>query len=219
MKKYILTGAITLLPLALTIMIINWLLNLLTSPFVGIVEWVLLSYEEALGLSLKHHDVLVLFISRIIVIIFLFVFLFILGFISHKFFVKPLMKGTGGILNKIPFVRGIYRMSKEVTKSFFTQGEKAFKKTVLVPFPNENTKALAFLTGDVPPSIKKYLSDVDYSIFVPTAPHPLSGFVLLSSEKQIKETDISIEDAFKFLLSCGAVHPGERPSQEKTHEP
>lgn len=215
MKKYILAGVITLLPLAITLMIINWLFNLLTSPFVGMIEWIFRRYEEALHLPLKHHDMLVLFISRVIVIILLFFILLVLGFISHKFFVKPLVKGHGGIWNRIPFVRGIYRISKEVTKSFFAQGEKAFKKTVLIPFPNTDTRALAFLTGDVPPSIKKHLGNLDYSVFVPTSPHPLSGFVLLIPEKQMKETDITIEDAFKFLLSCGAVHPGEQLQEPK----
>jgi len=56
----------------------------------------------------------------------------------------------------------------------------------------------------------------DLAVFVPTAPHPMSGFVLLTPQKIVIPVDVSVEDAFKFLISCGVIHPGESiPSKDK----
>ena len=53
------------------------------------------------------------------------------------------------------------------------------------------------------------------SVFVPTAPHPISGFLVMYSEHEVKALDIETEDLFKFLLSCGVVKPGEKKNDKK----
>jgi uncharacterized membrane protein len=92
----------------------------------------------------------------------------------------------------------------------FAEGTKTFQKAVLIPFPSFESYSLGFLTGDAPAICKKAVPGIDQSVFIPTAPHPLSGYMLFSPKKNIIELDVSIEDAFKFLLSCGSVHPGEK---------
>jgi Uncharacterized conserved protein len=202
MKKYLLTGFVTLLPLTITVMIILWLFDALTTPFVGLVENLLLGYEEALGFSFKHHEILVVFLSRVIVLIVLFLLILLLGFFGHKYFINGFFRVMSRFVMKIPFLKTIYRMTKEVTDAVFAQDEKTFKRTVLIPFPNEKTHTLGLVTSDVPAPIKKVI-DADLTIWVPTAPQPISGFLLMTTKDNVHETGISTEDAFKFLLSCG----------------
>src|SRR5579885_3215196 len=71
MKKYLLTGFITLLPITLTIIIIVWLFDFFTTPFVGIMEKLLLS--EGGSSTLLKNPTFVVFLSRVLVLIFLFV--------------------------------------------------------------------------------------------------------------------------------------------------
>ena len=87
---------------------------------------------------------------------------------------------------------------------------------MLIPFPNDETYAVGFVTGDTPEVLKEgSLPLTDFAIFVPTAPHPMSGYVLLAPKKIVRHVDVSVEDAFKFLISCGVIHPGEAvPSSE-----
>ncbi|HSW87462.1 MAG TPA: DUF502 domain-containing protein [Rhabdochlamydiaceae bacterium] len=214
MKKYLFTGLLTFLPLALTIVIVVYLFDLLTTPFVGLINDLIVNYEKSHNIHVEHYPKLILFISRVIVLILLFFIIFLLGFFGRKFFFKTLLKLTNKLLSRIPIVKSIYRISVDVTKAFFSPGEKTFKKTVLIPFPNENTHALGFITSEVPPEMKKAMSELDISIFVPTSPHPMSGFMLMSPRKYALDLDISIQDSFKFLVSCGVIHPGQFEKKE-----
>jgi uncharacterized membrane protein len=215
MKKYLLTGLLTFLPLALTTVIVVYLFDLLTAPFVGLINDMVLNYEKNHGLNIEHYPKLVLFFSRVIVLILLMFIIFLLGFFGRKFFFNTLLKLTNKLLSRIPIVKSIYRISVDVTKAFFSPGEKTFKKTVLIPFPNEKTHALGFITSEVPPEMKKVMADLDLSIFVPTSPHPMSGFMLMTPRKHVLDIDMSIQDSFKFLVSCGVIHPGQFTKEEK----
>lgn len=203
MKKYLFTGFITLLPLALTLLIINYVFNVLTEPFVGIVESIFLTYKEKFGFI--KHQTLILLVSRLIALIFLFLLILFLGVLGQKLFARLSDK----LFLHIPIFKSIYRVVQDVTNAVFSQKEKTFKCTVLIPFPFPETHAIGFVTGSVPPKIKKVLSDLDVAVFVPTSPHPISGFILLTPKKQALDVDITVEEGFKFLLSCGAFHPGE----------
>lgn len=211
MKKYFFTGFIALLPIALTAMIVLWLFNLFTEPLVGLAESIILKYE----VSLKTHKSLILLLSRVFAFILLSSFIFILGFCGQKFFSVFLLKLVDQILSRIPIVRAIYRISLDVTKALFSTNEKTFKETVLVSFPHQDTLAVGFVMGESPPSLQKEgYPKTDLAIFVPTAPHPMSGFVLLAPRQVTLPIDVSVEDAFKFLISCGVIPPPPNPNPE-----
>ncbi len=215
MKKYFFTGFVALLPLALTFMIASWLFNLFAAPLAGLMETLIHAYEKNLGLSLEHHDNLVLFLSRVFAFILLLLLIFFLGFCGQKFLLKVFLKLPERLFSRIPLVRTIFRLSNEITKAVFTENKKTFKETVLIPFPHEETYAIGFITGETPSSLKGEKFPVtDFAVFIPTAPHPMSGYVVLAPKKMIRHVDVSVEDAFKFLISCGVIHPGETLPKE-----
>jgi len=211
MKKYFVTGIIILLPIALTIVIAVWLFDLLTDPFVGIVEKIIMSFEARSGIDLRHHETLVLIFSRIIVAIFLFILVFVLGFFGRMFFMHEIIKWSQILFKKIPFIKTIYTISHDVTKSIFTEGKTTFQKTVLIPFPRQDTRTLGLVTGEPPPALKKAIasSDLDVVVFVPTSPHPVSGYVVITSHKELVDVEMSTEDTFRYLISCGLALPKE----------
>lgn len=209
MKKYLLTGLVILLPLALTIMIFHFLINLLTDPFTGIVEHLIINFETQRGVSTEEYQTLILVVSRTIVLIFLFFFILLLGYLGRKFFFTYFLHGIARILARIPFVRGVYKMTKEVTKALFSEGMKTFQRVGIVPFPHDKARTLGFITSELPAVFKEKLPFADVAVFVPTAPHPFSGFILLTAKDLVQEVDINAEEVFKFLISCGMVHPGE----------
>lgn len=218
MKKYFFTGFVTLLPLALTFIIANWLFNLFAAPLAGITETIILAYEKQLGLSLEHHDTLVLFLSRVLALILLFILILFLGFCGQKFLINVFLKIPERLFSHIPLVRTIFRLSNDITKAVFSDNKKTFKETVLLPFPHEEALTIGFVTGETPPMLKVGKTETDFAVFVPTAPHPMSGYVLLVPKKILHHVDVSVEDAFKFLISCGVIHPGETPPSKPPHE-
>jgi uncharacterized membrane protein len=209
MKKYFITGLITLLPVALTLMIVFWLVDFFTNPFVNIFENLLLSYEKERGLGIMHHTTTVMLLSRLITLLVLFLITLLLGFFGRKFFSSL----TNRLFIHIPVIKSVYRISKEITKSLFSQGAKTFKQTVLIPFPRETTYTIGFVTGEVPPGLKEKINTSSLSVFVPTAPHPFSGYILITPRAELIEIDVTTEEAFKFILSCGTIAFPEKPKE------
>lgn len=207
MKKTFLTGLAILLPIAVTFFVVLFVVDFVTAPFVGIVED-LISQHGVIELGTEHHYLL-LIISRITVLILLFFFILILGFFGRKIFFSWFINITHRIFYKIPIIKTIYKITREISGSIFSEEKKTlFKGTVQVPFPHQNSQALGLLSGNAPDAVedkKKHLQ----AVFVPTSPHPISGFLMMYDEKEVKHTDIPTEDLFKFLLSCGMYHPDE----------
>lgn len=202
MKKYILSGLIILLPIAITIWIARFFFDILTTPFMGLIELTL----DQQGIATAGHPGLV-FACRLLILILIFFLIFLIGFVAQRLFFNWLIKLADRLFMRIPVIKSIYKIAVEIIKSLLSPGAKPFKKTVMLDFPDKDSKALGFYTGDVPEQVAK--GDNLKTIFLPTAPHPISGFLLISPEKALKDVDISIEDVFKILVSCGTYRPGE----------
>lgn len=207
------TGLIILLPFGLTVWIVNYLFDLFTNPMFNILEKTLFWFEQTNGLSMPQYETLITFLSRIAALILTFFFIVALGYLARKFFFKELLKFTHEVMIRIPVIGSIYRLTKDLTKAMLSTDQKTFKETVLVPFPSDATYSVGFITSDVPEVLKKVIPNTDVTVFVPTAPHPISGYVLFCAKKATHPVDISVEDTFKFLLSCGVIQPGAPKSQ------
>lgn len=200
MKKYFFTGLITLLPIALTIMLLVYILDFLTEPFIALIK-------NIVGeIPIKHKFFMTL-VARIIILFGLFLVTTFIGFLVSKAFVNTITNLVQKIFQKIPFIKSVYNISKEIIGKIFSYNEKFFKETVLVKFPSENSYGIGFVTGEVPQEIKNLVSNIDTTVFIPTAPHPTQGFLLLTSRSDIITLPFSTEATFKLLISCGAINP------------
>jgi uncharacterized membrane protein len=207
MKKSLTTGLVILLPIALTIWVISYLFDLFTNPLFHLLEHLLLTYEKQQGFTLLHHEMLTSFLSRIAALVATFFLIVILGFIARRFFFDASLKLFQRLVVHIPIAGTVYRLSKEITKAIFSSDQKTFKETVLTPFPSPETYTIGFVTGHPPAFLKKAVPQIDTTIFIPTAPHPISGYVLFCAKESLKNVNISVEETFKYLISCGVVSP------------
>lgn len=208
MKKLFVTGLIILLPIAITILVVTFLIDTLTAPFDGLIQ-VMLSWLGEKSIELQKHTKILHFIIRILTLIFLFFVIILLGLLARRYLFKLMIRYTHFIFEKLPGVRYIYRLTKEVTQQFLDEKQKPFKNPVLLPFPSEKSRALGFKTAPVPRGMKTKLKGFDnaWSVFVPTSPHPISGFVLITKEEDTSSIPINAEDLLKFLVSCGIFDP------------
>lgn len=209
MKKSFSTGLIILLPFALSIWVLTYLFDLFTNPLYHFIETLLIWYEKKQGMILVEHDTFVHFMSRVAALILTFFFIVVLGYLGRKFFFNSLMKTANKIIFKIPIVGTLYRLTKDITKAMLSSDQKTFKESVMIPFPHKETYSIGFVTGDVPEGLKELVPSIDVTVFVPTAPHPISGYVLFCPRSALKTMEVSVEDTFKFLVSCGVIHPPE----------
>ena len=114
------------------------------------------------------------------------------------------------IVLKLPFFKQVYPALKEMAVFLFTRERMAsFRQVVLIEYPRKGIYAMGFLTND---SSKEICDDVKKelcNVFIPSSPGPLTGFTVLVPKKEVVHTRISIEDAFKFIVSGGVVNPHE----------
>ena len=208
MKKYFLTGLIILLPVTLTFVVVAFLFNLLTEPFLGITHLLFTRYNilnKGFGFLTAHQVQMI--VSQILILVVLISFTILLGFFARWFFVHYLLKLWEYIVHRIPFVCSIYKACKDVIKTVFGSKTNAFKQVVMVPFPSPETKTIGLLTRDSFKGIEKLVGEELVVVFVPTTPNPTSGFLTIFKKKDIIPLDMPIEDAFKYVISCGVIIP------------
>src|SRR5262249_34263523 len=109
------------------------------------------------------------------------------------------------LIHKIPLINRIYKLSQDVVHTFFGTGKPAFTKVVWVPFPEKKSYILGMIASDSlhAESDPKFTDNV--SIFVPCAPNPIFGFMMIYKRDQLITLDISTEEALKFIVSCGVT--------------
>ena len=212
MKKHLITGLVILLPVALTLMIIFFLFDLFTEPFFQIVGPLVELIQEKLNISLPEW--ITLFFSRLLSLLFLCIFIFLLGVITQLFLVKTMIKWGNYILLKIPLIKTVYKVSKDIFAALFSaDGKKAFKNPVMIPFPCKPNHCLGFEAGEVAQELKEKIPKQIVSVFVPTAPHPISGFLFFIPEEDVHRIDMTNEEVVKFLVSCGMILPQSETKQ------
>ena len=158
MKKYLITGLITLLPISLTLMLFTFLINFLTDPFIGIIE--------TFFITQLHWFAISKFLIRILAIFLLFALIFLLGFIARWFLIKTLIKIAQKIFSKIPLIKPIYNASKDIAQAIFSSGKRtAFQHPLIMEFPTAKSYDLS-LEKFLKLAKKKFLNHLLLSSFL-----------------------------------------------------
>lgn len=206
MRKYFVTGLVLLLPLALTAIIVLFLFNLLTEPFVGVASSILRRYGWfSDGFLFMSAEEAVLVISRILILLLLFFTTVLLGMLARVVFMHYIIRVWEYVVSRIPLVRSIYKTSQDVIRTIFTSDTSSFKQVVMVSFPNSDTHSLGLVTREHLEGLPPQLGEKRVAVFVPTTPNPTSGFLMLFEPEDIIYLDMTVEEALKYVISCGVI--------------
>lgn len=201
MKKYFLTGLATLLPLAVTVYVVLFVVRFLTRPFMGIVTH-LLHRVGAL-----HSESWIRTLSQILIIIALFLFTLALGILARRLFFHWILKVGDRFLYRIPFVNKVYKIAKELIRALFGSDQHSFQQVVMLPFPSKGIYALGLIIKESPKAAQKDGKE-RISVFLPNAPNPMTGFLILCPKSDLIYLDMKSEEAIKYVVSCGVMQPG-----------
>jgi uncharacterized membrane protein len=194
MRKYFVTGLLILVPLAITL----WVLNLI----IGTMDQSLLLLpqrwrpEALFGVSIPGLGTI---LTLLIVLA--------TGIATHNFIGRQVVHVWESLVVRIPVVKSIYSSVKQVSDTLFSSSGNAFRKAVLVQYPREGSWTIAFLTGVPGGDVKNHLLGDYISVYVPTTPNPTSGFFLMMPRVDAIELDMSVDEALKYIVSMGVVAP------------
>jgi len=138
-------------------------------------------------------------------------FIYFLGLLGGNVIGRQLLEWFERLLMQIPVVRGIYSATRQFLETFSRENNQAFRKVVLVEYPRKGLWTMALLTNDTRGEVAQTYEEPMVSVFVPTTPNPTSGWLLFVPKKDVVELSMSVDDAFKMIISGGVLTP-EKPA-------
>ena len=199
LRKAFFSGSLVLLPLGITIFVINFLLVNFGEPVGAVlIEFFKINIPDKLFFNL-----LVNIFSLFVV----FAILTLIGLLSRYFVGRWFINLSERIIVKVPFINAVYNTVKQVVDTFSKNNKAVFQKVVLVEYPRKGCFGVGFLTGEARGEVGEKIGKNFLNVFIPTTPNPTSGFLILFPEDEVKILDMAVADGMKFIISGGAVVP------------
>ncbi|NIE66973.1 DUF502 domain-containing protein [Burkholderia sp. Ax-1719] len=194
LKSVFLTGLLVLVPLALTL----WVLNLVISTM----DQTLLLLPESWRPSFHLPG-----LGAVLTL----AFIFVVGLLTHNFIGQKLVEWWNALVRRIPIIGPLYGSIQQVSDTLLSSNGNAFRKALLIEYPRKGSWTIAFLTGIPGGDVVNHLQEDHVSVYVPTTPNPTSGFFLMVPKSEVVELDMTVDAALKYIVSMGVVAPAATP--------
>jgi uncharacterized membrane protein len=198
LRQCLITGFVVWLPIWVVVAIIRFIFNLIDGSFSQLPT----KYQPD---HIFGHHIPGLGIVFFVLIVFL------TGLIVNYIYGHYLVAAWERLMMRIPFVRNIYSAVKQMMNAFTHHKSESFRKVLLVEYPRKGVYSIGFQTSN-----RFQIPDVEdelLTVFIPTTPLPTAGFIILAPVKETIELKISVETAFKMIVSLGVVKPDEFDSK------
>lgn len=196
LRNYFFTGLFFLLPFYLTFAVIKWSLLFIHK------------YVSALPLPAGEAEFLSRFGLEVLVVLGFLLGLVIIGGAISNLFGRSIVRFLNRIVERIPLVSSLYTAIKSLVDGLASGSRKAFKKVLYLEYPRKGLWVIGFLTGSMKIKGKKHST-----VFIPTSPNPTSGFLVFINPGDTIETDLSVEEGFKIIVSGGIISPPDQKSK------
>ena len=194
LKSTFFTGLLVLVPLAITLWVLGLVIGTMDQTLTLLPEaW---RPERLLGVHLPGVGALLTL-----------AFVFVVGLLTQNFVGQTLFNWWEVLLRHIPVVGPLYTSVKQVSDTLLASNGHAFRKALLIEYPRKGSYTIAFLTGVPGGDVVNHLTGDHVSVYVPTTPNPTSGFFLMLSRAEVRELDMTVDAALKYIVSMGVVAP------------
>jgi uncharacterized membrane protein len=207
LKNDLIAGLLVVIPLATTIWLsvstARWAIDLFTripkqiNPFDGLNPILTDVLNFSVGFTVPLLSIL------------------IIGLMARNIAGRWLLDFGERFLQAIPLAGSVYKTLKQILETLLSDSKSKFRRVVLVEYPRKGVWTMGFVTGKISPQLQNHLQEEVISVFIPTTPNPTSGWYTVVPQREALDIDISIEDAFKILISGGIVSP-EMPEVKST---
>lgn len=139
----------------------------------------------------------------------------VLGWVSKNYLGRKILDTISVVILRIPVIRSVYSALDQLLRALTSGGGRQFRRVVYVEYPRAGCWALAFVTGEArgPNAPAAHLN-----LYIPTTPNPTSGFHLIVPEKDVRESQMTVEQAFRTILSLGIAQPAGGASAASSEE-
>jgi uncharacterized membrane protein len=181
LRNYLIAGLLIWIPVMVTV----WVIRFLS----GILDQSLGQYVPGVGIILS------------------FVLLLVTGVVVRNLFGGQMVEGFENLVRRIPVIGAVYGGAKTFSETVLTDKGKSFKQVVMVEFPRKGIFSVGFITSEELEEVQAKTEQDVVCVFVPTTPNPTTGFIVLVPRDEVVRLDMTVDDAFKMLLTLGVVVP------------
>jgi uncharacterized membrane protein len=214
-KKLFFRGLVLLLPTIITLFFLLWAFRLVNEYFVSYIysglKWVLdlVGFQKIFGDGVDYPWAVKGLLAAFSVIIGV-AFLGLAGLMIGTLVGKRLWAAVESRMTHIPLVRYVYPFIREVTDLVFTENKAALRSVVVVEYPRLGCWSLGFLTGPGFDALEKGAGRRLVCVFLPASPTPMTGYLVFVPAEEVVPLDISVDEAFRLIMSGGVIVPGGR---------
>jgi uncharacterized membrane protein len=196
LRQYLVVGLIVLAPVGVTIFVLSWALGTLDAVLGT-------PLRESLGIRVPGLGIAIGVVLVLLV-----------GWGVHQAVGRRLVETWNRALSRFPLTRRVYNAGSQIVQATLAGDRRMFSRAVLVPFPSEGSWAIGFVTNEQTPPYSAVVGEPCVTVFVPTTfSVPPSGYLLVVPDARVRPLEVSVDDAFKFVVSAGAVMPSDSPPQ------
>lgn len=195
LRRYLLAGLAVIGPVGLSVWVLAWLFARLD----GILGQYL---DPALGWSVPGVGLLVLVLLLLAV-----------GWTTERALGARLVNAWDSLMTRVPVARQVYRGSQRILRTVFGEDRIAFQEVVAFEWPDDGRWTIGFVTGSPPPEVRARIGDDAATVYMPTAPNPASGYLVMMARSDLVSLDMSVEEAFTVVLSAGSVSAEAGPGR------
>jgi len=193
-SNYMIGGLLIWIPIMITVWVVRFLSGILDSsllllPHAWRPEAVFGTYVPGVGIVLSL------------------VLLFVTGVVVKNLFGGQIIAGIESLVRRIPVVGSVYGGAKTFSETVLTDKGKSFKQVVMVEFPRKGVFSIGFITSHELEEAQAKTAQEVTCVFVPTTPNPTTGFLVLIPKDEVVHMDMTVDEAFKMLLTLGVVVP------------
>lgn len=196
-RNAFITGIIVILPLGVTVFVVNLLIDKLGKPasrfFFG-------NLDVMPGTPADKA-------LQALAVVIVFALITLIGYGSRFVIGRVLLNQIESLLHRVPFINTVYGTVRQIVTTFSKQDKAVFQQVVLIEYPRKQCYVLGFLTSEAKGETQAVTGEKIVNIFVPTTPNPTSGFLLMLPEGDITRLEMSVADGMKVIISGGAVIP------------
>ena len=199
LRSAFLTGFAVTIPLIVTLLVLGFVVNFLTStvtPFVGIVD----STFGTGGLPEVVVEGAVLGVALVTIIV--------IGLVAEQNPADGSIERTvHQLMSRVPGVGSVYRSVDEMSELLLNSDTESFQEVKLVQFPTQGSFSVAFVTADTPESIEDATeTDGMTTLYLPMAPNPvMGGHVLHVANERVYDVDMSVEAGIQSIVTSGVA--------------
>ena len=191
LRAAFLTGLAIVLPAGLTIMLLVWAVRLIDDRVVPLIP-VRLPFMHVAGAG----------------VVFFVAFTIAVGAVTRNMIGQRAVRLAERAVARIPVARRLYLGAKQLVQTAIRKGGTSFREIVLVEYPERGIWQVVLLTAPIEGELPEKIGESDLvGLLIPTAPNPITGFLVFAPRRDTLALDIRVEDALKLVLSAGLVGP------------